>query len=207
MGYGKGGGGTTESYSKGHEDTTGTASSAYNKSATFNPEAQQTLQALSGAFGNVGQNGTAAANYYKSQLGNTSVNPYYEQLIAAQNKTANKQLADRMAQVRSGGYGGGVARDTAAQSQAAADFTAQQQAGNSNLLANAYNTMQQNQQQSAGGLAGLDANQTNSAINFLQTLRGESGTGSTLSTSRTNKYNQSLGANQWAEGGGSFGGS
>lgn len=207
MGYGKGGGSTADTYTKGHEDTYSDTNSSYEKKATFDPAGKQALTALGSNFGNVGNDSADALRYYKEQLSNSSINPYYRQMIEAQNKVANKQFADRLAQVRSSGYGGGVGRDTQNQSQAAADFTAQQQANNSNILANAYNQLQQQQQTSAGALGALDTARTNEMINFLNTLRGETGTGRVTTNSRTNKYSNSLTNNIWAEGGGGFGGS
>ena len=189
---GQGGGSTT--FDQGRSKTTGqntvNASTNTDRNATFRPEANGVLKALGGNLQDAGSYGSGAASYYQSQLQEGGVNPNVERVIAAQRPIADKQFGDRLAQVRSGGFRGGVGRDTINQGQFASDFTNQQNLGEAQMLNDAWNQQTQNKQGAASGLAGLDSQRLSAALGFLQSLRGEQASGTSRQVEDMLQYNK-----------------
>jgi hypothetical protein len=206
MGQGSGSTTLTDTISKGHSNSTDVGNTSYNKYATFDPAASGALKALSANNGSVNNDANFASQYYKNNLTQGSMNPYVQQQIDAQNKVADSQFGNRMSQVRSGGYGGGVGASSINQSKLASDFTNQQQSNNMNLLAQAFTQQQQQQQASASGLSNLTNNQSINAQNFLSLLKGEGGTSTTTNLNRTDNAKRAYGSSNTVSGGGGFGG-
>jgi len=164
---------TTESQ-KTVENSTG--SGTFNNRATFDPKAQGTIDTLSGAFGNVGQDVGTSSDFLKSMLmPNAGMNPYAQQVVDTQNKISNQDFQNRLAGVRSGGYGGGIGRDLMDQGMFTSDFTNNQAAWNAKTLLDAFNQDRGMQLNAAGQLSGNDAGRLQGALEYLNTLKGQSG--------------------------------
>ena len=203
MGQGSGSTTFSDSMQKGHTQTSENSNTAYDKNATFNPAGAGALSSLSGTYNNAGANSQAATDYYKQQMNGAQVNPYYSELAKAQGAQADQAYAQGLKQTRSAGYGGGVGADSINQNKLAANYANQKASNQANLLAQAFQQQQQQKNTGAQGLAG----QNSDVLNFLSLLRGESGTGDTTSTSRTDSNKRSLGSSNTISGGGGFGGS
>lgn len=164
---------TTESQ-KTVENSTG--SGTFSNRATFDPAAQGTIDTLSGAFGNVGQDVGTSSDFLKSMLmPNAGMNPYAQQVVDTQNKVSNQDFQNRLAGVRSGGYGGGIGRDLMDQGMFTSDFTNNQAAWNAKTLLDAFNQDRGMQLNAAGQLSGNDAGRLQGALEYLNTLKGQSG--------------------------------
>lgn len=189
---GQGGGSTnlqnTQSKQTGRNEVN--ANTETSREATFRPEASGVLQALSGNLTNAGSYGGGAAEQYQKTLSEGGINPYVEQAIAANRPVADKQFGDRLAQVRSGGFRGGVGRDSINQGQFASDFTNQQALQDNQLRMNAYDTQSNQKMGAAGGLAGLDSQRLSAALGFLQALRGEQATGTSRQVEDSLMFNK-----------------
>jgi hypothetical protein len=170
------GGSLSGAFSQDRSKETGTSNkttnTSYDRSATFLPQGQQTLNSLGGFYGGAAGQAAGANNFYQQQLSTPGgVNPYAQQVVDSTSKVADTDFKNRLAQVRSGGFRGGQGRDTINQSKFASDFTNQQQAQNAQTLLNAFQQQQGEKFASAQGLAN---NQTQ-AQQFLALLRGETG--------------------------------
>lgn len=202
---GQGGGSTTLNRDRSKQTGTNTVDATTNTSreATFRPEASGILQALSGNLTNAGSFGGGAAAQYEKTLSEGGVNPYVQSTIEANRPVAQKQFSDRLAQVRSGGFRGGVGRDTINQGQFASDFTNQQALGENQMMVDAFNNQSQQKMGAAAGLAGLDSQRLSAALGFLQALRGEQATGTSKQVENTLQYNKRQNQTDqiWGQGG------
>jgi hypothetical protein len=171
------GGSKKESVSQNtQEKTSGTSSGTYSSTPIFDPNAIGTLNALAGNLGSLGGDAGTASKFLTSLIGGGGgMNPYAEQVVAAQNRLAGPEFAKRLASVRSSGYGGGIGRDLIDQGMFASDFTNRQYDANARTLLDAWNADMGTKLTAAGGLAGLDQNKMGAALQFLNTLRGETG--------------------------------
>ena len=196
------------------ENSSGTGS--FNNRATFDPKAQDTIDTLSGAFGNVGQDVGASSDWLKSLLQpQGGMNPYAQQVVDTQNKLSNADFDKRLAGVRSGGYGGGIGRDLIDQGMFTGNYTDQQHASNAKTLLDAWNADRGMQLNAAGQLSGNDAGRLQGAIEYINSLKGQAGeqeqqalgttnsTGksSTTSSGRTTGFGGKAGFGAFAAGG------
>lgn len=143
---------------------------------TFDPRADDVIKNLSGGLSTLGTgNSDDAANYYRSMLSPAGggVNPYAQQVVDSQDKLAEGDFNRRLSGVRSSGMGGGIGRDLIDQGMFASDFTNKQHAWNAQTLLDAFNTQQGRQFDSAGALGNIDQAKYATAINFINSLRGQ----------------------------------
>jgi hypothetical protein len=176
--------------------------SSFSSAPTYNdPRAQVAIDALaSGAKGQT-KYGDTLGNFFQSRMAG-GVNPYVQGIVDSNNQLANTDFANRIAQVRSGGFRGGIGTDLVNQGMFTSDFTSRQHGANSQLLANAFDTGENRALAAAGGLGGLDQNSLQSAIALIAALRGEAGEGQ--QTQKQSGWGFDL--NSFLKGLGSFGG-
>lgn len=172
----------------------GKSSTRQTQSQTFrptyeDPRAQGGLDALLREATGEGGEATDLSNFYRSQINAPGGNPYLENVISTNDAVANKTFRDRLAQVRSGGFRGGIGRDTINQGQFITDFTNTQARDNARLRYDDYNTGQGYRFNAASGLGGLGTNRAGAATSLLAALRG----GASEGTGRTTESGLSFG--------------
>ena len=195
------------------ENTTG--SGTFNNKPVFNPEAQQTIDRLSGQFGNVGNDSAKSSDFLSSMLQPAGgMNPYAQQVVDTQNKLSNSDFNQRLAGVRSGGYGGGVGRDLIDQGMFTSDFTNKQAAWNAKTLLDAFNQDRGVQMSAAGQLGDMDYGKLQGALEYINSLKGQAGeqaqqaaantTSSGKSSTKTSGTMSNIGASASAGAGGTL---
>lgn len=181
--------------SQSKSDTQSSKDANYFKETTFDPRADSVIANLAGGLSN---NNTAnadnAANYYNSLLKQPAgANPYAQQVVDTQNKLSDADFQKRLAGVRSSGYGGGIGRDLVDQGMFTSDFTNRQASWNAQTLLDSFKTDQNQRMDSAGALANIDNAKYATAINFINSLRGEKGTSAEDATSKSKTSSLSAG--------------
>lgn len=180
-----------------HEDsnTKQQANTDTTTKTTFDPRADDVIKNLSGGLSTLGTgNSDDAAAYYRNMLSPSGggVNPYAQQVVDSQDKLAENDYQRRLSGVRSSGMGGGIGRDLIDQGMFTSDFTNKQHASDAQILLDAFNTQQGRQFDSAGALGNIDQAKYATAINFINSLRGQQT--STDSTGRTDSASTKIGA-------------
>ena len=158
-----------------NSNSASTGTGAYDKTIVTDPRTNSTIDSLTGSLADTGKASGSATAFLNSMVGGQN-NPYAEQLVQANNKLADAEFKQRLAGIRSGGYGGGMGRDLLDQGIFTGNFTSQQNANNVKTLLDAFNTNQANGLNAAGQLSGIDANKYQAALQLISTLRGEKGT-------------------------------
>jgi len=178
------GGSGSKTSQKGVQDTTqsqnqqeqSSGSGSYSNRPVFDPQAQGTIDSLSGAFGNIGQDVGASSDFLRNMLQPAGgMNPYAQQVVDTQNKVSAADFDKRLAGVRSGGYGGGIGRDLIDQGMFTSDFTNNQAAWNAKTLLDAFNQDRGMQLNAAGQLSGNDAGRLQGALEYINSLKGQAG--------------------------------
>lgn len=160
---------------------------------TFDPRADDVIANLSGGLAqNNTNNADLAGQFYKNQVLSGLNNPYAQQVVDSQDKLAQADFDKRLSGVRSSGYGGGIGRDLIDQGMFTSDFTNKQHAWNAQTLLDAFNTDQGRRMDSAGALANIDNAKYATAINFINSLRGQKTTAD--ETAKSDSKTTSIGA-------------
>lgn len=181
------GGGKKESTNQTQQQqTSGNSSGTYSAMPVFDPNAYGTINALGGMSGNLGRAGTTAEQYLTQMLSGGGMNPYAERVVEGQNRLAGAEFDKRLAGVRSSGYGGGIGRDFIDQGMFTSDFTNRQYDANARTLLDAWNADQNNRLGAASQLGGLDSTRLQSALSFLNSMRGEAGNQQQTQTGTSN---------------------
>lgn len=149
----------------------------YARETTFDPRADDVIRNLSGGLAGINAGGTdAAASFYRNQMNAPAgVNPYAQQVVDTQNRNSEADFQRRLSGVRSAGYNGGTGRDLVDQGMFASDFSNRQAAWNAQTLMDAFRFGEGQRTDAAGSLANIDNGRYATAINFINSLRGERG--------------------------------
>lgn len=155
-----------------------TGSGDYTKQASFDPRADTLLSSLQ--------------NYGNTELNQPGgVNPFAQQVVDSQDKLANTDFKNRLAGIKSSGYGGGIGSDLIKQGMFTSDFTGRQHANDAQTLLGAFNDSNTQKNTVANG-----------ALQLLSLLRGETGTNSQAANTdtvsegvkKTQQYNNQISA-------------
>jgi len=193
--------GTQDTIQSQNQQEQSSGSGSYSNRPVFDPQAQGTIDALGGAFGNLGRDAASSSDFLKGMLQPGGMNPYAQQVVDTQNKLAQPEFEKRLAGVRSGGYGGGVGRDLIDQGMFASDFTNKQSAWNANTLLDAWNADRGMQLSAAGQLGDLDYGRLQGALEYINSLRGQAGeqaqqaSGTTTSQGKSNTKSSGTSSN------------
>lgn len=168
------------------QQTSGSSNGSYSAMPVFDPNAYGTINALGGMASNLGGAGNTAEGYLTQMLSGGGMNPYAERVVEGQNRLAGAEFDKRLAGVRSSGYGGGIGRDVIDQGMFVSDFTNRQYDANARTLLDAWNADQNNRLGATSQLGGLDSTRLQSALSFLNNMRGETGNQTQQQTGTSN---------------------